>query len=380
VKTLFQRRKTNRTKNKISIKIDNFFAMRQKSKTGGIFIISYLKRRLDILRLKLKFLKVGSRKKQVIVLAVLILAVGTFVFFKTRTGATTYQWLQATWSGGADTVNFPNHVSNQSGWTKYYSKDSQTDTSNNEIKITQTSGNWADNFSGGTPDSNTYVSGGLLNLKKNNGVTCSADNNCSSGNCRKDIASSTYYCAVAGRQCGQAGGAGYITGDASGAWLCAGQDTGYQCSVSTQCDEYGGKYCNGAGTWVVGSSNGVNAACSGGATCGGTVALNEGDLRCVGWAYAGYYWYSGDTGQCCSSVCSSRGGTFNGVVLLKSVQTTVCQHFVPTYSITTWVDSTNPFVYPPQTKCQIDTNEGYAHNYASQSCGSAPYYLCPCAN
>jgi hypothetical protein len=49
------------------------------------------------------------------------------------------------------------------------------------------------------------------------------------------------------------------------------------CNSGNICDEYTGKYCNG-NSWVDGSSH--NFGCGTCRTCGGTSALNEGDLSC----------------------------------------------------------------------------------------------------
>jgi len=51
--------------------------------------------------------------------------------------AATYDWFQEDWSGGADTDNFPFHPDNQTGWTKYFSKDAEI-TAGTELTLTGT--------------------------------------------------------------------------------------------------------------------------------------------------------------------------------------------------------------------------------------------------
>jgi len=144
---------------------------------------------------KLSFEKIRNlasmrRKKLAVGIITAIVAVGgVFVYFQTRVGATTYQWLQATWSGGADTVNFPNHTNNQNGWLKYYSKDSQIDTSNDELKITSTSGNYQEtsdtDFNAGNKTDYIYVGSNNVTPQKPNTYACESNNDtlCQSGRC-----------------------------------------------------------------------------------------------------------------------------------------------------------------------------------------------------
>ncbi|MBU4536893.1 fibronectin type III domain-containing protein, partial [Patescibacteria group bacterium] len=51
--------------------------------------------------------------------------------------AATYNFNQASWAGGADTVTTANHTSNQSDWTKYYSKSSSIN-AGTDISVTAT--------------------------------------------------------------------------------------------------------------------------------------------------------------------------------------------------------------------------------------------------
>lgn len=151
-----------------------------------------------------------KKKLAVGIITAMVAIGGIFAFLQTQVGATSYEWLQATWTGGADLVNFPRHGQDTPGvpkqnWTKYYSKDTQINMANDELKITQTDTNWtetddASGFSSGTK-SNTYSSGTGILLKKNNGVACTTavttDYECTTGNCDADFSSGNYCHATA---------------------------------------------------------------------------------------------------------------------------------------------------------------------------------------
>ena len=49
--------------------------------------------------------------------------------------AATFTWEQTDWSGGADTVNFPVHPTNQTSWTKFYSKGNVDISTAGEMKL-----------------------------------------------------------------------------------------------------------------------------------------------------------------------------------------------------------------------------------------------------
>ncbi len=77
------------------------------------------------------------------IVALLILfsiLVGAILFYQSKTAkGTSYNWVQTDWSGGAETINLPIHLTNQSGWTKYYSKDSSINDLSGELKLNSTS-------------------------------------------------------------------------------------------------------------------------------------------------------------------------------------------------------------------------------------------------
>ncbi len=85
--------------------------------------------------------KLFSSKKMKVVSVGIFLLVGSAVFFSANYFAkgATYGWLQASWSGGADTGAVANHTDNRTLWTKFFSKDSNAEITG-EGKITMTTG------------------------------------------------------------------------------------------------------------------------------------------------------------------------------------------------------------------------------------------------
>ena len=77
------------------------------------------------------------KQKNIIIYSIAFLAIAGVSFFTYNFIAkgATYGWLQSTWSGGADTGAIANHTSNQSNWTKFFSKDSNVDTSNDQLTL-----------------------------------------------------------------------------------------------------------------------------------------------------------------------------------------------------------------------------------------------------
>jgi len=112
-----------------------------------------------------------------------------------------------------------------------------------------------------------YCSGSACVATLANGLACDENSDCASGNCRKEIDSSNYYCAASGNLCseGGAGNAGYAAGavgtNNNASWMCSSQDVSYQCTLANTCKTYNSKYCNGAGVWN--SGTGLNVSTTG---------------------------------------------------------------------------------------------------------------------
>ena len=59
-----------------------------------------------------------------------VVGLGTFLFYRVYfTSSVTYEWTQTDWSGGEDIVNYPIHPTNQTNWTKFWSKPDEIKTS-----------------------------------------------------------------------------------------------------------------------------------------------------------------------------------------------------------------------------------------------------------
>ncbi len=139
---------------------------------------------------------VRKNRKSIFITATVFIAVFALVSFFSLynngidTFAATYGWVQATWSGGADTVSVPSHTGDQSGWTKYYSKDSVISTADNQLYLATTSNSAIDtstaDFAGGTNTNSAGVSNELIMLKQN-GAMCTAASQCASGTCTSSI-------------------------------------------------------------------------------------------------------------------------------------------------------------------------------------------------
>ncbi|MDO8240417.1 MAG: hypothetical protein Q7T51_00320 [Candidatus Moranbacteria bacterium] len=101
-----------------------------------------------------------------------------------------FGWLQTDWSGGADTNAVANHTSNQTGWTKFFSKDANVDTTAGEVKMSATSASFVTttdaDFNAGT-GTMTYVSGNAVMAKKPNGGSCTSNGMCIQGICQSNI-------------------------------------------------------------------------------------------------------------------------------------------------------------------------------------------------
>lgn len=126
-----------------------------------------------------------------------ILFGGAFLFRVIQTRGASFSWFSTTWSGGADTVSVATHTSNQTGWTKYYSKDSNVNTTSVDGQISLSSVNNTSvttsdaDFNAGT-NSNTYVSGNAVYAKKPDGGSCTADNQCVNGWCLTNVCSNPW--------------------------------------------------------------------------------------------------------------------------------------------------------------------------------------------
>jgi len=123
---------------------------------------------------KLNNLANPKKQKKIIIYSTIFLAIAVVSFFTYNFIAkgATYGWLQATWNGGADTEAVANHTSNQSGWTKFFSKDDNISTADNQLTLIATEGGITEtddeDFNAGTTggDWGIVVTGGDARLFK----------------------------------------------------------------------------------------------------------------------------------------------------------------------------------------------------------------------
>ena len=128
----------------------------------------------------------------------IFLLVGSAVFFSANYFAkgATYGWLQETWSGGADESAVANHTDNRTLWTKFFSKDDEVAVDGNgALTLSSATSDWEEtddaDFNAGTK-SDVYVSGGDVKLKKPDGASCTANDECYSTRCSSNICTSPW--------------------------------------------------------------------------------------------------------------------------------------------------------------------------------------------
>ncbi|MDD5071214.1 MAG: hypothetical protein PHQ42_00535 [Patescibacteria group bacterium] len=122
----------------------------------------------------------------IIITTVITGLISSFLFpevFKTR--AASYGFIQTDWSGGVSSDSATH--SDQTGWTKYFSKDNVSTSTPGELSLSLTTSEiWSQ-----TSDedwqthatSSTYYLDGSVGIAKPNGITCSSALECDSGFC-----------------------------------------------------------------------------------------------------------------------------------------------------------------------------------------------------
>ena len=137
-----------------------------------------------------------KRKKYIFgILGVIILAVVGLIYHQSLVRGAVYGWLQTDWSGGASTTATAVHPGDETGWTKYYSKDAVISTSTpGELSLASTTVTWTESanadFNAGTLD-NSYASSGAVWLKKPTGATCASASECTGAYCNSSSLCST---------------------------------------------------------------------------------------------------------------------------------------------------------------------------------------------
>ena len=193
-------------------------------------------------------------KKKVIAIALLALvSLGALLAFNGKLKAATFGWLQTSWSGGADTSNFPSHASNQTGWTKFFSKDANVDVTSSpgDAKLIGTSAQLVEtsntDFATGT-NTNVAVtgtgSGASVTLLKPAGATCSADAECSNGGCSSSACLSACDATMTAGQLCMFGGVryGFVSGADGKIWMDRNLGAKQVATASNDQNSYGWLY------------------------------------------------------------------------------------------------------------------------------------------
>jgi hypothetical protein len=142
---------------------------------------------MDYLRAKKKEVTMISMASSAgVTVCVLILT----LILSSQTRAATYQWVQSSWSGGADTSAIAGHPSNLTGWTKYFSKDSVISAGNDGITGNTTTTNLIDTTNSDfslASSSNMYITNDSVTLLKQEGGSCSTSTECANNLCKSGV-------------------------------------------------------------------------------------------------------------------------------------------------------------------------------------------------
>lgn len=89
---------------------------------------------------KKRFLGLSFSRRQIVAFIIIFGVIGGGVLYKTLlTRGASYGWLQTDWSGGASTTAIASHTNNQTGWTRFFSKDTNISTSTDgQLSLTAT--------------------------------------------------------------------------------------------------------------------------------------------------------------------------------------------------------------------------------------------------
>ncbi|MDD5463577.1 MAG: hypothetical protein PHP62_00325 [Candidatus Moranbacteria bacterium] len=118
-----------------------------------------------------------------------------FQFISIQQGkSATFGWLQTDWSGGADVVATANHTTNQSGWTKFFSKDAALDVDGGEMKIAGATDSFvttSDTDFNAFAKTQSFVSGtgaaGIIYAQKPDGGSCTTNTECANNWCNVNV-------------------------------------------------------------------------------------------------------------------------------------------------------------------------------------------------
>lgn len=168
--------------------------------------------------------------------------VSVFLYGHIDVKSATFGWLQTDWSGGASTTAMASHANNQTGWTKFFSKDANVDVTTvpGEASISATASTSVTtsnaDFNTGTGP-NIYVASNSISPKKPDGGSCSSASQCINGWCNASVCAYPWItgpCASLAVYYSDYGTAtwGPYPGDCVGPQCATGLDTSYPSNYS----------------------------------------------------------------------------------------------------------------------------------------------------
>jgi len=161
-----------------------------KADRDGVYICnySYCHYKTFNNKAKYKFLAMVTAATIIVSLIVALVFPGKPIGY-----AATNTWNQTDWSLGADIAAIANHIANQTGWQKFYSKDANVNVSTvGQISLSATTSGITEtttaDFAAGT-QSNTGVSNNSVLLLKPEGAGCTTAGECFYGVCASSTCS-----------------------------------------------------------------------------------------------------------------------------------------------------------------------------------------------
>jgi uncharacterized protein (TIGR02145 family) len=136
--------------------------------------------------MKIVFDNLRHKRLVYLVAIILVLGAGTYIFKSYMARGAVFSFTQTDWSGGSDLLAFLQHPGDQTGTTKFASKDDNVQIGTaGEISLSATTSSLTETVDGdfsGTK-TNVYAGGDALALSKPQGISCATGNECSSGWC-----------------------------------------------------------------------------------------------------------------------------------------------------------------------------------------------------
>lgn len=191
---------------------------------------------------------------------------------------------------------------------------------------------------------------GVTGAAKGLGTACSASGECTSGYCVDGVCCNNACSGSTCQRCDNysvsgSGICGYVSSSAQdpdnecpgtlgtcAATTCSG--SGYNCGyLSGQLGCSTCYYCTGGSYSCTAATTNWNVGLYG---CTGSWerCYSGSCITCGGWMNANYCWYAGSDDYSCTSMCSSRGGVYNGTCdwVNDPANCSTCKHYYPAYT------------------------------------------------